>query len=205
MLRELIRLRDRTIFYVLGTRPAVYFLVDKEVGGVLINTPPFDFGLHRGLSSVAPLRFIFLPSRRGCQQLDRWRDASGAESMAFETELHALIGTVDIAINRKTKLTRTIDFLPMAGVTEGTCAMRLKNKPGAVFFGPALAPGPDGWPTLIRHEDDFSYESRIFGALGLRDLNYDYALTDEFVPDTTQFGPGASAEIKLRIERQLGV
>lgn len=205
MLHELVALRDRRIFYLLDTRPAVYFLVDREVQGVLINTPPFDPALQQALTDIAPLKFIFLPSHRGCQQLDRWREASRAESMAFEAEVPALGGAVDIVLNRKTKLTRTIDFLPMAGVTEGTCAMRLKNKPGGVFFGPALAPGPDGWPTLIAHDDDFSYESRLFGALGLQDLQFDYALTDVFEPGVTRFGPGASTEIRLRIARELEV
>lgn len=200
MLQELVTLRDRRIFYLRDTRPAVYYLADYEVGGVLINTPPFDPELHRALAAVAPVKFIFLPSSRGAQELDRWRQETGAESMAFEAEVASVPGAVDIALNRKTKLTRTIDFLPMAGVTEGTCALRLKNKPGGVFFGPALAPGADGWPTLVPQEDDFSYESRLFGALGLQDLQFDYAFTDVFEPGVTQFGPDASREIKRRIE-----
>ncbi len=203
MLHELVTLRDRRIYYVLDTRPAVYLLVDKDVQGVLINTPPFDPALVQILAAAAPLKFIFLPSRRGCEALDRWREATGAESMAFEAEAPALAGTVDIVLTRKTKLTRTIDFLPMAGVTEGTCAMRLRNKPGGVFFGPALVPGSDGWPTLVAQPDDFSYENRLFGALGLQDLQFDYAFTDVFEPGVTRFGPGASTEIKLRIQREI--
>jgi hypothetical protein len=203
MLHELVRLRDRSIHYVLDTRPAVYYLVDREINGVLINTPPFAAALHEALSAIAPVKFLFMPSRRGARDLDRWREATGAESLAFEAEVSAIEGGIDIALNRKTKLTRTIDFLPMAGATEGTCALRLKNKPGGIFFGPALSPGDDGWPTLIERPDDYSFENRLFGALGLQDLQFDYAFTDDFEPGSTRFGPGAAAEIKLRLEQAL--
>lgn len=185
--------------------PAVYYFVDKEVEGVLINTPPFSETLLESLQALAPLRFIFLPSRYGAHDLDAWREASGAEALAYEAEAAAIDGTIDLPLNTKTKLTRTIDFLPMSGRTEGSCALRLKNKPGVVFFGPILSPGDDGWPTLIETADDHNFESRLFGALGLQDVKYEYAFTDRFVPGETRFGPGADRAIGERIELALGL
>ncbi|MEJ2060227.1 MAG: hypothetical protein P8Y64_07035 [Gammaproteobacteria bacterium] len=200
---KLLELRDRSVYHVTGTEPAVYYLVDQDAEGVLINTPAFDAALLDELQAIAPLKFIYLPSRHGAHELDRWREASGAETLAFQAEAPAIEGSIDIAFDTKRKFTRTIDFLPMAGVTEGACALRCRNKPGLIFFGPILAPGEDGWPTLIFSEDDHSFESRLFGALGLQDLKFDYAFTDVFVPGVTRFGPGADAAIKEAIEQAL--
>lgn len=201
MLQQLVELRDRAIYYVNGTRPAAYYIVDKEAEGVLVNTPAFDPDLLAALNALGPLKYLYLPSARGARDVDRWREASGAESLAFEVEARAIDGHIDIAFDTKRKLSRTMDFLPMAGVTAGTCALRLKNKPGVVFFGPALEPGEDGWPTLVFHDDDHSFESRLFGALGVQDLQFDYAFTDVFEPGRTRFGPGAGEAVKTSVAR----
>ena len=68
----------------------------------------------------------------------------------------------------------------MSGVTEGSCALRIKNDGGAIFFGPILEPGADGWPALVPHDDDYSAENRLIGALGLQDQRFEYAFTDVF-------------------------
>ncbi len=203
----LLQVPGRTIYRLptpTGT-PAVYYIVDREVGGILVNTPEYDAGLEAVLDACGGVSYIFLPSRLGARAVDAWRAASGAEVLAYDMECEAIIGTVDIPLDNKVKLTRTIDFLPMAGRTEGSCALRLKNKPGVVFFGPILAPGDQGWPTLLPHADDHSFESRVFGALGLQDVKYEYAFTDQFDPDTTRFGPGAGQAIRAEIDRVLGV
>ena len=205
MLEELATLRDRTIYRVVDIpAPAVYYIADHKAEGVLVNTPPFDEALLQELQALAPLRYIFLPSRRGARELDLWREASGAESLASEPEAPSIDGKIDLTLDSKrNKLTRTIDFLPMSGVTVGTCALRLKNKPGAVFFGPALEPGVDGWPTLVPHADDYSAENRLFGSLGVQDLVFDFAFTDVFVPGETRFGPGAGPAVKQALESVL--
>ncbi|HDP89377.1 MAG TPA: hypothetical protein ENN42_05395 [Thioalkalivibrio sp.] len=203
MLQKLLELRDRTVYFLEGSSPAVYYLVDKDVQGVLINTPPFDAATCQALADIAPLKFIYFPSRRGARDVDLWREASDAETMAFEAEVPAIDGTIDLKLDRKSKFTRTMDFLPMAGVTEGSCVLRCRNKPGILFFGPVLSPGEDGWPTLAFQEDDYSTESRMFGALGLQDVAFDYAFTDVFEPGRTQFGPGAAAAVNARIAEAL--
>ncbi|MDX5333640.1 MAG: hypothetical protein LPK58_06300 [Gammaproteobacteria bacterium] len=203
MLQKILELRERSVYFLEGSSPAVYYLVDRDVQGVLINTPPFDPATLEALIAIAPLKFLYFPSRRGARDVDRWREASGAEAMAFEAEVPAIDGAIDIKLDRKSKFTRTMDFLPMAGVTEGSCVLRCRNKPGILFFGPVLSPGADGWPTLAFHEDDYSMESRMFGALGLQDVAFDYAFTDVFEPGTTQFGPGAAEAVNRRIAEAL--
>lgn len=203
LLLELAEFPDRKILWVKGTSPAVYYMVDYQARGVLINTPPFDQDLLTALQQEGPLRYIFLPSHRGATDIQSWRMASAAKVLAFGSEIPAIKGTVDIVLDHKSRLTRTIDFLPMSGVTEGTCAMRLKNKPGAIFFGPALNPGADGWPTLQLSESDYSMENRLFGALGIQDLVFEYAFTDHFDPKTSHFGPGAGRVIKAAIAKVL--
>jgi hypothetical protein len=201
MLDELVVLRERSIYHLRGTRPACYFVADREAGGVLVNAPPFADALLAALAGAAPLKYIFLPSRRGACDLDRWRAAAGAETIAFEAEAAQLAGTVDLAVGRGRKLTRTIDFLPMSGVTEGSCALRIRNDGGAIFFGPILEPGTDGWPTLAPHRDDYSAENRLIGALGLQDQRFEYAFTDVFEPGRTRFGPGAGAAVRENLRR----
>ena len=203
MLDELVVLRERRIYYVAGTRPAAYYIADLEAGGVLVNAPPFDQALLAALNATAPLRYLFLPSRRGARDLERWRASAGVETIAFEAEAPHVAGSVDLAVGRGRKLTRTIDFLPMSGVTEGSCALRIKNDGGAIFFGPILAPGPDGWPALVLHDDDYSAENRVIGALGLQDQRFEYAFTDLFEPGRTRFGPGADAAVRENLERLL--
>lgn len=202
MLRRLLELRERSIHYVRGTRPAVYFIADRDAGGVLVNAPAFDARLLAALQALAPLAYLFLPSRRGARDLERWRAASGAESLASEAEAPAIAGTVDLPLGRGRKLTRTIDFLTLSGVTEGSCALRIRNDGGVVFFGPCLEPGADGWPTLLPHADDHSAENRLFGVLGLQDLRYAYAFTDVFEPGT-RYGPGADAAVRARLRALL--
>ncbi len=204
MIELLITLRDRSIYRLEGEgTTTAYYLADDDAGGVLINTPHYHAELEAELAALAPLRFLFYPSRFGAVDVDRWRAATGAESLAFAAEAEAIGGKVDIMLDRQSKLTRTIDFLPMSGRTPGSGVLRARNLPGVMFFGPALSPGESGWPTLVRQPDDFSYEDRLFGCLGLQDLRYEYAFTDVFVPGSTCFGPGASRAIRQEIGRVL--
>jgi len=202
-LRELVRLRERRIYWVVDTRPAAYYIADREAEGVLVNAPAFDDALLAALRGLAPLAYVFVPSRRGALDLDRWRAAGGAETIAFEAEAAHIAGTVDLPVSGGRKLTRTIDFLPMSGVTEGSCALRIKNDGGVLFFGPILEPGADGWPTLLAHPDDYSAENRLIGALGLQDQRFEHAFTDIYEPGRTRFGPGADREIRVRLARLL--
>lgn len=197
-----LELRDRRIYRVGDHEPAVWLIDDRELGGILVNAPPHSASAAAAIQAVTKPAYLFLPSRHGAQDLDAWRGL-GIEVLAFEAEapaIEAAGGRVDIAFNRKQRLSRTIDFLPMAGRTEGSCALRLKNLPGVVFFGPTLSPDEDGWPSLIANPDDHSWEARLFGALGVKDLKFDYAFCDRHDPESTRFGPGADAEIQARIE-----
>jgi len=203
LLCELVRLRERRVYWVEGTRPAAYYVADREAGGVLVNAPAFDEALLAALRGLAPLAYVFVPSRRGALDLDRWRATGGAETIAFEAEAAHITGTIDLPVTGGRKLTRTIDFLPMSGVTEGSCALRIKNDGGVLFIGPILEPGADGWPVLVTHSDDYSAENRLIGALGLQDQRFEYAFTDVFEPDRTRFGPGADRAIRARLERLL--
>lgn len=204
-MEQLLSLRERAVYRlpVAAGDPAVYYLADDEAGGILINSPAFDPALAAALADIAPLRFLFYPSRLGARDVDRWRAVGGVESLAFGAEQEGITGTIDIALDSKSKLTRTIDFLPMSGRTRGSGALRVRNLPGVVFFGPTLSPGDSGWPTLSPQPDDYSYENRLFGSLGLQDLRYDYAFTDRFVPGHTQFGPGADQAIQAELRRLL--
>jgi hypothetical protein len=203
MLDKLVALRERNIYLVAGTRPAAYYIADREAGGVLVNAPPYGEPLLSALNALSPPAYIFLPSWRGARDLDRWRTAAGVETIAFEAEAPHVAGTIDLAIGGGRKLTRTIDFLPMSGVTEGSCALRIKNEGGAIFFGPVLEPGADGWPTLVPHAGDYSAENRLIGALGLQDQRFEYAFTDDFEPGRTRFGPGAGAAVNEGLRRLL--
>jgi glyoxylase-like metal-dependent hydrolase (beta-lactamase superfamily II) len=203
MLDKLIALRERTIYHVAGTRPAVYYVADRDAGGVLVNAPPFGEPLLAALRALAVPAYIFLPSRRGAHDLYLWRTAAGVETIAFEAEAPHIEGTIDLAVGRGRKLTRTIDFLPMSGVTEGSCALRIKNDGGTIFFGPVLEPGGDGWPTLVPRADDYSSENRLIGALGLQDQRFEYAFTDDFEPGRTRFGPGAGKAVNENLVRLL--
>ena len=202
-LRLLVALRDRDIFHLTDSHPAVYYLAERELGGVLVNAPPFEPALLAALNARAPLAYIFLPSARGAQDLDSWRTGGGAETLATEAEAAAIIGAIDLKIYAGRKLSRTIDFLPMSGVTAGSCALRIKTNGGALFLGPILEPGADGWPTLVAHPDDVSFENRLIGALGLQDLDFEYAFADVYEEGRTRVGPGAGTAVKERLRRVL--
>ncbi|MHB8253681.1 MAG: hypothetical protein ACYDEV_08270 [Acidiferrobacter sp.] len=199
---RLLDLPDRSIYLVDQGPPAVYYVVDHKAGGILVNAPPFSAALLDRLQNLVVPRYLFLPSRFGARDVGLWR-TTGVEVLAFQEEV-AEIGVVDIAVDAHQKLTRTVDFLPMAGRTRGTCGLRLKNLPGVLFLGPALSPGPSRWPELIAQSDDYSYESRLMGVFGLRDLTFDYVFTDTFVPGETRFGPGADHAIRAHLDALLG-
>lgn len=202
-LQRLVELFDRSVDWIAGSSPAAFYLGDREGGGVLVNAPAFAPGLLAALQAVAPLRFLFLPSRFGAAHAAAWRDATGCRVLAHAREASALPLAIDVALDREHKFSRTIDFLPMSGRTAGACALRCRNLPGIVFFGPILDHGEDGWPCLAPHPDDYSWENRLIGALGLRDLRYGYAFCDNFAPESCRVGPGASAAVAAGLERAL--
>ncbi len=195
----LLELFDRSVYYLPGSRPAVFYLADREGGGILINTPRFDAALLAELNAILPLRFIFYPSRFGAVDAAAWREASGAQTMAYGHEARHIGVEADIVLSRENRFSRTVDFLPMSGRTIGSCALRCKNKPGIVFFGPILSRGESGWPALVPQVDDHSFETRLIGALGLQDLGFEYAFTDDFDPLASRSGPGADVAIQLEL------
>ncbi|MCE5394583.1 MAG: hypothetical protein JJ693_08360 [Acidithiobacillus sp.] len=201
-MQELCTFHDRSVYFVEGGSgsPAVFFIADRDAGGILINAPRFTAARLGELQTLAPVQILFLPSRFGAQDIARWR-AAGVKTVAQPVEAAALSLAVDIPLDSKLRLTRTIDFLPMAGRTAGSCGLRLRNKPGAVFFGPILEQAhPHSWPTLVPHPDDHSWENRLFGCLGLQDIHYEYAFTDSFVPGQSPYGPGADQAIARALE-----
>lgn len=199
----LLKLPARSVYYLGRTAPAVYYLVDRDAGGVLINTPRFSARLAAELSAIAPLRYVFIPSRFGAQHAVAWREA-GAKIIGYSEELAACRAVADVALDRSWRFSRAIDFLPMGGRTPGTCALRCKVKPAVIFFGPALSRTKSGWPGLEPAPDDYSYENRLIGAVGLRALRYDYAFTDDFDPIQSRYGPGADRAIGTLLDRSLG-
>lgn len=197
----LLTLNDRVIYLVSQGPPAVFYIVDDKARGILVNAPPFSEALSDQLNQKGPLSYLFLPSRFGARDIGAWK-AAGARVLASQEEAVS-IAHVDQTVDGHDKLTRTIDFLPMAGRTRGTCGLRLRNLPGVLFLGPALMPGPSAWPELLPLPDDFSYESRLMGVFGLRDLSFDYVFTDVFVPGVTLFGPGAAVAVRAHLDRLL--
>ena len=202
-MKKLLEVFDRSVYYLEGTKPAVFLLADKEGGGILINTPIFSSELLSMVNAVMPLKFIFYPSHFGARDVDQWRKESGAQTIAYGHETKKIAGKIDLVLERENRFSRTIDFLPMSGRTESACALRCKNKPGIIFFGPILECGVTGWPTLVQHDDDYSYENRLFGSLGLKDVKFEYAFTDDFVLNESLYGPGADKAIQAELEKIL--
>ena len=202
-LHKILEVFDRTIYHVSDTYPAVFYLADREGGGILINSPAYSRALLEALNQVMPLKFIFYPSHFGAQDVELWRAESGAQTLAYGHEAHHIRGKIDLILDRENRFSRTIDFLPMSGRTESACALRCKNKPGIIFFGPILSRGTSGWPTLIQQADDYSYENLLFGSLGLKDVKFEYAFTDDFDPAMSRYGPGAGKAIQDEIEKVL--
>ena len=198
-MKLLLEFHDRSVYHLPGSHPAVFYLADREGGGILINSPRFDAVLLQQLQAIMPVSYIFYPSHFGALDVMAWRGASGAKTIAYGHEAKKIDGVIDIVLSRENRFSRTIDFLPMAGRTESTCALRCRNKPGIVFFGPILATGASGWPELLPQPDDHSFENRIIGSLGLQDAHFEYAFTDDFDPQASRFGPGADAAIQQQL------
>ncbi len=180
--------------------PAVFFIDDKEVGGILVNTPAATTDAKTLLSGLT-VDYIFYPSHLGARSPDQWRELTGARLLAHENECAMISADIDIPLSSKTKLSRTMDFVPIAGRTQGSCALFIKNLPGVIFFGPVLQRGTDGWPTLIPQMDDHDFESRLIAALGIKDLKFQYALLDDFDPEKSKTGPGAADVVCRNIEQ----
>lgn len=197
----LLELFNRSVYVLPNSQPAVFYLADQEGGGVLINTPKFDTELLAELNAILPMKFIFYPSYLGAKDASFWREASAAQIITYGHESRRIEAEIDIVLSKENRFSRTIDFLPMSGRTASSCALRCKNKPGIVFFGPILSRGESGWPTLIPQPDDHSYESRVIGALGLQDIQFDYAFTDDFDAQLSQCGPGADQQIQNELNK----
>lgn len=198
---ELLRVGGRSVHHLPGSSPAVFLLIDPRAGGILINTPPFAPETHAKLERAAPIRFIFLPSRFGARDLAAWKSACGAKVLAGSEEIASIAGPVDEAIDGGLRFYGRLDFLNLSGRTRGTCALRVREAPGIVFFGPALDHA--AWPALRPHDDDYSFENRVIGALGLRDLEFEYAFCDDYVHPASRFGPGAGEALRRELDAML--
>jgi len=198
MLHLLLEIPQRKIYFIdQASSCASFLIVDEKIGGILVNAPGFSKGLLEDITAVCTPKFLFLPSHLGATDadIDEWKNHTSLEVIAHEIETPLISSPVDISINHKTKLSRTIDFVPMAGRTPGSCALYLKNLPGILFFGPILSIGNGAWPDLIPQANDFSFESRMFGALGLKDIKFEYAFTDDFSLQSVNFGDSACQAI----------
>jgi hypothetical protein len=201
---ELLSLPERRVFLVAesegAARPACFYLADPVAGGILVNAPPFAAALLGALEDAVRPRFLFLPSARGGAAAAEWR-AAGLQTIASVEEAPFLGTTVDQRIDRKTRLTRDIDFLLMSGRTPGSCALRVRARPGIVFFGPIL--DHLDWPGLAAHGDDYSYENRVIGAVAVQDLRFEFAFCDNYVHGRSRFGPGAAAATRANLATEL--
>lgn len=205
-MQTLLELPDRTIYLVSpaqGPHPAVFFIADRDAGGILVNCPAYSTRTLSKISTISPLSVLFLPSHHGQQDLALWKQQCDALTIVSSAEeADRITPNPDVTLDRKTRLTRTIGFIAMSGRTAGTCALQLRNLPGVVFFGPALEHAPDdGWPTLIEHDDDYSWENRLIGSLGLQSVSYQYAFCDNFDPaQNARFGPDAAHAIQQKLD-----
>ena len=190
------------VWLVPGSAPASFLFVDARAGGILVNSPPYHEALAAALAAIAPVRFIFYPSRRGAVDVERWREGCRARTLAAAAEAADISGPIDEPIDGAVRLYGRLDFLPLSGRTRGTCALRSRIGPGIVFFGPALEHAP--WPVLTLHEDDYSAENRLIGALALREERFEFAFCDNYIHGLSRFGPDASAAVAAGLAEVLG-
>jgi hypothetical protein len=192
----------RSVWYLAGSAPACFLLVDERAGGILVNSPAFSPSVANAVERVAKTRFIFYPSRYGATDVARWRSATGARTIASGAEVADIPGPVDEAIDGGVRIHGRLDFLALSGRTRGTCALRSRVEPAVVFFGPALEHAD--WPVLVAHADDHSYENRLIGALGLQQLAFEFALCDNYRHGISRFGPGADQAVAGGLAAALG-
>jgi len=205
-MRKLLELPGRDIFLICDAdqqQPAVFYIADRDAGGILVNAPEYSAHVADELNACSPLKFLFIPSHKGALHAPQWKaHFRQLQLISSAEEATQLQQKPDIELDRKTRLTRTIGFIAMSGRTKGTCGLQLRNLPGVVFFGPALDhASDDGWPTLIPHEDDFAWENRVIGSLGLQSLNFQYAFCDNYSSQQNmQYGPDAATHIQHKLE-----
>lgn len=201
-MKPLLQIDIRTIYYIETLSCASFLITDSEASGILINTPAFNTTLLQEINILSPIKYIFLPSHLGALDLAQWQSHSKAQIICSYEEQSLLPVPPDIIPDNKTRFTRTIEFLPMSGRTKGTLALRLRNNPPVVFFGPALSHGEDGWPRFELQDDDYSQENRLFGALGMQDLAFEYAFCDNY---RLEFGaqPGADQHLRRHLKEVL--
>jgi len=197
----LLDVAGRAVWHLADTAPACFLLVDERAGGILVNTPQFDSQLVDAVERVAKVRFIFYPSRHGAADVARWRSACAARTIAAVDEVAAILGPIDEAIDGGVRLHGRLDFLALPGRTRGTCALRSRIEPAVVFFGPALEHAD--WPQLVAHDDDYSYEDRLIGALGLRDAAFEFGFCDNYSHGQSRFGPGAGRTVAAGLAAML--
>ena len=190
---QLLDVGGRAIWHLAGSVPACFLLVDERAGGILVNSPQFEPRLAEAVERIARVRLIFFPSWRGASDVGQWRSACAARTVAAVGEVEAIPGPIDEAIDGGVRIHGRLDFLLLPGRTRGTCALRSKAEPGVVFFGPALEHAD--WPMLVAHADDYSYEDRLIGALGLRGLAFEFGFCDNYSHGKSRFGPGAGRAV----------
>jgi len=198
---ELLEVVGRRVWYLPGSVPACFLLVDERAGGILVNSPPFDARVAEGMARIAKVGLVFFPSRFGATDVAQWRAALAARTVAAAEECAAITGPIDEAIDGGVRIHGRLDFLALSGRTRGTCALRSKTDPAIVFFGPALEHGD--WPLLLAHDDDDSYENRVLGALAVQEMRFEFAFCDNYVHGRSRFGPGAAEATRANLATEL--
>jgi len=202
-LTEVLRLPRRSVHVLEGASPAVFLLVDDRAGAILVNAPPFSEETLSEIRRAADPSFIFLPSRFGARDLELWRAATRARTIASAEEVPAIEGRIDEPIDGSVRMHGRLDFLLLSGRTRGTCALRVKEPPGIVFFGPALEHAGAGRFVLRAHRDDHSFENRVIGALAFRDLEFEFAFCDDYIQNKDRGGPGARLRVRAAVDAAL--
>lgn len=170
--------------HALGGAPACFLIDDRDAGLVLVNAPDPCWA-----DTLGEVRYLFLPSAHGARHARFWQDR-GATLLAHPRE--PLPEGLDVRrVDTRQRLTRTIDFLPLPGATPGACALHLRNLPGVVFAGPALA-GAEPLPP--------PGEDALFSALYLAGLSFQWLFWDDA---SAPFGPDAAARLRQGIESLL--
>jgi len=184
----LLQIPLRQIHY-LGGKPAVFYIQDRDAGGILVNAPAAQW--WEPLQAAGGVRYLFLPTARTADAAVFWHE-QGVTLLAHQRE--PLPEGVEVQrVSQRQRLTRTIDFLPLPGATPGSCALHLRNKPGVVFAGAALQ-GKSALPP--------PGEDALFSALLLAGLSFQYLFWDDYRPGC-HYGPEAASALEQRLDASL--
>jgi glyoxylase-like metal-dependent hydrolase (beta-lactamase superfamily II) len=160
------------------------YLIVRNVGNILIDSPPYHETNLDFLKSKLGVRFLVITHRGAIGKAVQWQQALGCEIIIQEQEAYLLPEVKVTTFEQQFFLQPDCQLIWTPGHSPGSSCLYYNEFGGVLFTGRHLIPNKEYHPIPLRTSKTFHWK---------RQINSLSSLVDKFTPHTLQYiCPGAS-------------